>query len=175
MLFIEMTGLSGSGKSTIASLASSELTRMGYKNEVIDGDVYRKTLCKDLGFSEADRKENIRRLGIVCNLLSKNGIIAMLAAINPFEETRNELKNYGDYVKLVWINCDLETLTNRDTKDLYRRARLPEGDPDRITNLTGVNDRFDIPKNYDLVIDTSVLTIEQSVKKMVDFIIMNLS
>lgn len=155
MLFIQLTGLSGSGKSTIANGVKALLQHKGYPVEVIDGDVYRKRLCPDLGFSREDRYENIRRLGFVSNRFAENGVIAILAAINPYEAIRQELAAYGPHVKTVWIQCDLNTLIRRDTKQLYQRAFLPEGHPDKLNNLTGVNDPFEIPEMPHLVIDTA--------------------
>ena len=140
MLFIQFTGLSGAGKSTIASGVKAVLERKGYRVEVIDADIYRPILCPDLGFSKHDRIENIRRLGFVATLLAKNGVITILAAINPYELARKELVANGTKVKTVWINCDLETLIKRDTKGLYHKALLPNNSPNKIHNLTGVND-----------------------------------
>lgn len=154
MIFIQLTGLSGAGKSTIANAVKELLQNDGYKVEIIDGDVYRKKLCPDLGFSKEDRNENIRRLGFVANLLASHGVISILAAINPYENIRKELSEYGKHVKTVWINCDLETLISRDTKQLYKRAMLPIDHPDKIHNLTGVNDPYEVPVDPDLVIDT---------------------
>ena len=145
MIFIQFTGLSGAGKSTIAQFAKKQMEKEGFKIEVIDADIYRPALCPDLGFSKEDRMENIRRLGFVANLLAKNGIITILAAINPYEGVREELKSKGTKVKTVWINCSLDTLIKRDTKGLYGKAKLPDGHPDKIYNLTGVNDIYEQP------------------------------
>jgi len=171
MLFIQLTGLSGSGKSTIASRVKEKLLLHGIKVEIIDADVFRPIICRDLGFSRADRQENIRRLGFVANLLAANGVMVILAAINPYEEIREELIAYGPYVKTVWINCDLETLIKRDTKQLYKRALLPDDHPDKIKNLTGVNDPYDIPQKPDLIINTNTESEETSIDKLFNFII----
>ena len=170
MIFIQFTGLSGAGKSTIARSVKKQMEEDGFKVEVIDADIYRPVLCPDLGFSKEDRIENIRRLGFVANLLAKNGVITILAAINPYEATRKELILKGTKVKTIWINCDLETLIKRDTKGLYRKAQLPDGHPDKIYNLTGVNDVYEQPSVPDLIINTEFENIETSVKKVVDFI-----
>jgi adenylylsulfate kinase len=174
MIFIQLTGLSGSGKSTIANAVKELLRTRGYVIEVIDGDIYRKKLCPDLGFSKEDRNENIRRLGFVANLLASNGVISILAAINPYEEIRKELLKYGGHVKTVWINCDIKTLMERDTKQLYKKAFLPEGHPDKIHNLTGINDPFEIPPEPDLVIDTHKLSEAVCVDMLLQFIIQNI-
>jgi adenylylsulfate kinase len=170
MIFIQFTGLSGAGKSTIAQLVKMQMEKEGHKVEVIDADVCRPVLCPDLGFSKEDRIENIRRLGFVANLLAKNGIITILAAINPYEAVRKELISKDTKVKTIWINCGLETLIKRDTKGLYRKALLPDGHPDKIYNLTGVNDIYEQPSVPDLIINTESENIETSVKKVVDFI-----
>jgi adenylylsulfate kinase len=175
MLFIQLTGLSGSGKSTIANGVKELLLSSGFRIEVIDGDIYRKKLCSDLGFSKSDRHENIRRLGFVSNKFAENGIISILAAINPYEEIRKELSMYGPHVKTIWINCDLDTLIKRDTKQLYKKAMLPENHPDKIKNLTGVNDPYEAPENPDLVINTAIEKEDESVKLLFDYIIKNIT
>jgi adenylylsulfate kinase len=171
MILIQLTGLSGSGKSTIASGVNKMLVIDGYRVEVIDGDLYRKKLCRDLGFSKKDRNENIRRLGFIANLLATNGVIAIIAAINPYEAIRQEISDYGSYVRTVWINCDLDTLIKRDSKELYRKALLPDGHPDKINNLTGINDPFEIPGNAHLIINTDAETEKESIQKLYDYII----
>ncbi|MES2648831.1 MAG: adenylyl-sulfate kinase [Bacteroidota bacterium] len=171
MLFIQLTGLSGSGKSTIAIGVKRLLESKGLYIEVVDGDIYRKQLCSDLGFSKEDRLENIRRLGSVCNEFARNGIIAILAAINPFEAMRKKLSLYGPHVKKVWIDCDLKLLIDRDTKQLYRKAMLPDNHPDKIHNLTGVNDPYEIPLNPDLIINTGTDNKERSIIILADFIL----
>jgi adenylylsulfate kinase len=170
MIFVQLTGLSGAGKSTIAAAVKELLQGEGYKVEIVDGDVYRKKLCPDLGFSKEDRNENIRRLGFVANLLATHGVISILAAINPYEEIRQELSAYGPHVKTVWINCDLQTLLKRDTKQLYKRAMLPNDHPEKIHNLTGVNDPFEEPIDPDLVIDTHKHSEAESVAMLYDLI-----
>ena len=170
MPLFQMTGLSGAGKSSIANLLKDRLLKMNHKVEIIDGDEFRKTICADLGFSKEDRIENIKRLGFVANLLARNEIITIIAVINPYHIARNELKTlYG--AKLIYVKCDIETLRKRDTKGLYKRAFLPENHPDKIHNLTGVNDTFEIPENPDLVIDTELENIEESVQKLLNFIL----
>ena len=173
MPIFQMTGLSGSGKSSIAKLLQERISAMKLKVEIIDGDEFRKTLCADLGFSKEDRIENIKRLGFVASLLARNEIITIIAAINPYKFARNELKALYD-AKLIYVKCDLETLRKRDTKGLYERAFLPDNHPDKIQNLTGVNDTFEIPENPDLVIDTSEENLADSLEKVFDFIVKTL-
>jgi adenylylsulfate kinase len=174
MILIQLTGLSGSGKSTIANNAKKILRNKGFRVEVIDGDEYREHLCKGLGFSKTDRNENIRRLGFVGSLLARNGVIAILAAINPYEDIRIELKNRYPNVRTVWIDCDLQTLIARDTKGIYKRALYSNDHPDKIFNLTGVNDPYEAPTNPDLAIHTNLEETGESTHKLVQFILMQL-
>jgi adenylylsulfate kinase len=172
MSLFQMTGLSGAGKSTIAHLLKNKLLDLNLAIEIIDGDEFRKTLCSDLGFSKNDRIENIKRLGFVGNLLAKNGIITIIAAINPYNTARNELKKRYN-AKLIYIDCDLETIQKRDTKGLYKRALLSENHPDKIHNLTGINDVFELPENPDLLINTAIETLDVSLQKALEFILQN--
>jgi adenylylsulfate kinase len=175
MLFIQLTGLSGAGKSTIAGGVKKLLETSGLRVEVVDGDIYRKKLCPDLGFSKEDRNENIRRLGFVSNKFAANGIISILAAINPYEEIRKELSLFGPHVRTVWIDCDLDTLIERDPKQLYKKAMLPDDHPDKIYNLTGVNDPYEPPENPDLVINTANESEEVSIRMLFDYITRNIN
>ena len=173
-IFIQMTGLSGSGKSTIAKQVQRRMVRKGFHVEVIDGDEYREGLCKDLGFSKVDRNTNIRRLGFVGKVLSRNDVITIMSAINPYEETRREIREMSEHVKTVFVDCDLETLKERDTKGLYRRALLPENHPEKIKNFTGISDPFDPPLVYDLNLNTTKDSVQQSVDKLEKFIVENI-
>lgn len=143
MLLIQLTGLSGSGKSTIADGVKKALSPLGYPVEVLDGDVCRRELWKDLSFSRDDRMENIRRLGFIGNLLSRNGIITVISAINPYQKVRSDLACQYTNVKPAWINCDLATLFERDTKGLYARALLPADHPEKLHHFTGVSDPYE--------------------------------
>ena len=169
-MIIQFCGLSGSGKSTLARAAESALIKDGIKVEVIDGDEYRATLCKGLGFSRQDRFENVRRMAFVARQLSKHGIVVIICAINPYEEIREEIKNTYPNVITAFIDCSIETLKSRDTKGLYQKAFLPEGDPKRITNLTGINDPFDRPVAPDLYVNTDAKTIKNCATNVVRFI-----
>ncbi|MFN3849090.1 MAG: adenylyl-sulfate kinase [Spirosomataceae bacterium] len=172
MAIFQMTGLSGAGKSTIASKVAEKLVQIGYKVEVLDGDETRKTICKGLGFSKEDRIENISRLGFVANLLSRNGVVVIVAAINPYHEARTELKEKYN-AKLIYVSCQLEKLIERDTKGLYKRALLKNDDPNKVYNLTGVSDSFDVPDSPDLAIETTTEQVEESVGKLLEFILNN--
>jgi adenylylsulfate kinase len=174
-MIIQFCGLSGSGKTTIAVKVKELLTARSIPVEIIDGDEYRKILCADLGFSREDRNTNIRRLAFVAGKLSSYKIVTLICAINPYESVRLEVKaNYPD-VTTVYIDCGMEELIKRDTKGLYKKAMLPEGHPEKVHNLTGVNDPFDIPQNPDLVIKSDIEGSEESAKKLMDFIIARIS
>jgi adenylylsulfate kinase len=170
MLIIQLFGLSGVGKTTLAQAAKNELISKNLKVEIIDGDEYRKVICKDLAFTQTDRIENIRRLGFIGNILARNGIITLLSAISPYEIAREELKKQYQYVYGIWLDCPLEELIKRDTKGLYYRALLPDNDPNKIKNLTGINDIFEIPKNPDMIINTKESSINEAKNKLVNFI-----
>jgi adenylylsulfate kinase len=169
MIIVQLTGLPASGKTTLSNIVKRKLEGEGTDVAVLDGDIVRKTIHKELGFSEEDRKENIRRLGLMAHALQQGNEIVIIAAISPYEEIRNELKNkYG--AKTVWLKCSLEELMNRDPKGLYRRALLPADDPEKISNLSGINQDYEQPVNPDLVIDTEFNSIESSSTLLFDFI-----
>ncbi|HTK21755.1 MAG TPA: adenylyl-sulfate kinase, partial [Mucilaginibacter sp.] len=153
-MIIQFCGLSGSGKTTLAMQVKHLLQLHGISVEIIDGDTYRRTLCADLGFSKADRNENIRRLVAVANEFTGHGAISIVSAINPYEDIRLEIASRYSNVKTVYINCSLDVLMQRDTKQLYRKAMLPIGHPDRVNNLSGVNDPFEVPQHPNLIIMT---------------------
>jgi len=171
MILFQLTGLSGAGKTTLAYSVKEALTQMGYLFEVIDGDAYRSNLCRDLGFTKADRMTNIRRLSYVAKALVNNKINVIISAINPYEEVRKEVSHQFMFCKTIWINCDLDTLMQRDTKGLYKRAGLPDTDSQKIFNLSGVNDVFEEPVMPDLVVNTHLESIEESKNKLLQFII----
>ncbi|MDR6944891.1 adenylyl-sulfate kinase [Mucilaginibacter pocheonensis] len=167
-------GLSGAGKTTLAKAVATELTALGIKIEIIDGDEYRLEICKDLGYSRNDRCENIRRLGFIASRFSAQGIVTIISAINPYDDVRRELVEKYDHVNIVHIDCPVSSLIERDTKGLYKRALLPQGHPDKLLNLTGINDRFDVPYDADLYINTSQNTIQQSSSLLLYYILNNL-
>jgi len=157
-----LTGLPGSGKSTLASLAAAELRRRGHRVEILDGDEVRTHLSKDLGFSKADRDANIRRIGYVCKLLSRNGVIAISAAISPYRETRDEVRNQHQRFVEVYVKCSLEKLVERDVKGLYAKALRGE-----IPSFTGVSDPYEEPLNPELVIETDREKIEDGLQRLI--------
>ena len=172
-MIIQLCGLSGAGKSTITNAVKSRLQANGYQTEVIDGDAYRMALCKDLGFSMEDRHENIRRLAFVAGRLSSHGIIVLISAINPYEEIRLEVAKTYKNVKTVFVDCNVDVLLRRDTKGLYARALLPDWHPEKISNLTGINDRFDAPQKPDLHINTGTSSVKECTDKLFDFVTSN--
>ncbi len=137
------TGLSGAGKTTISQLVERELRARGYtKIEVLDGDVVRTHLSKGLGFSKEDRDTNIRRIGWVCHVLTRNDAIAIAAAISPYRAIRDEVRaNVGRFVE-VYVEAPLEVLAERDVKGLYRKAMAGQ-----LPNFTGVSDPYEAPLN----------------------------
>tara|TARA_R100000152_G_C6772299_1_gene199128 strand:+ start:97 stop:825 length:729 start_codon:yes stop_codon:yes gene_type:complete len=173
-LSIQMTGMSGAGKSTLSKLVAERLKKRGLLVEIIDGDEYRNNLCSDLGFSKEDRNTNIRRLGFVSKVLSRNNVITIIAAINPYDKVRKELATKDKNLKTVYIKCKMATLLDRDTKGLYKRALLPDGHNDKVYNFTGISDPFEEPENPDLVIDTAEQDIESAVQQFENFIIKNI-
>lgn len=140
------TGLSGAGKSTLASLIEQELRARQLRVEVLDGDVIRTHLSKGLGFSKEDRDTNIRRIGWVCEVLSRNGVVAVAAAISPYREIRDEVRSkVGRFVE-VYVSAPIDVLAERDVKGLYKKALRGE-----IKNFTGIDDPYEPPLNPEVV------------------------
>jgi len=156
------TGLSGSGKSTIAEMLYHELQARGLKTEILDGDVVRQNLSKGLGFSKEDRDTNILRIGFVADLLTRNGVATICCPISPYKATRDANRELiGDFVE-VYVHATLEELAqNRDPKGLYKKALAGE-----IKGFTGVDDPYEVPENPELVVDTMVETPEESLQKV---------
>jgi adenylyl-sulfate kinase len=152
------TGLSGSGKSTIAEMLYHEFQARDMKTEILDGDEVRKNLSKGLGFSKEDRDTNIMRIGYVANLLTRNGVATICCPISPYKETRDANRDLiGDFVE-VYVHATIEELAeNRDPKGLYKKALAGE-----ITGFTGVDDPYEVPENPELVVDTMVESPEES-------------
>ena len=155
------TGLSGAGKSTIASALQAELERRGRHAELLDGDEVRTHLSRGLGFSKEDRDTNIRRIGYVARLVARSGGVAITAAISPYRDVRDELRAQTPAFVEVYMRCPIETLTERDVKGLYRKALAGE-----IANFTGVSDPYEEPLNPDVVCDTARETPGESLAKV---------
>ena len=155
------TGMSGSGKITIAHLLEQQLRRMDSKVELLDGDIVRTHLSKGLGFSKEDRDENIRRIGFVCELLSRNGVIAIAAAISPYRAVRDGVRErIGNFIE-VYMKCPLDVLVERDVKGLYKRALAGE-----ISHFTGISDPYEPPLHPEVTLNSSTETPEQSLQKI---------
>jgi adenylyl-sulfate kinase len=153
--------MSGAGKSTISHLLEQRLRSLGAKVEVLDGDVVRTHLSKGLGFSKEDRDENIRRIGFVCELLSRNGVIAIAAAISPYRAVREELRaRILNFVE-VYVECPIEVLADRDVKGLYRKALAGE-----IPQFTGISDPYEPPRAPEVTVNSSRETPEESVDRI---------
>ncbi|HEY6407418.1 MAG TPA: adenylyl-sulfate kinase [Ktedonobacteraceae bacterium] len=158
---IWFTGLSGAGKSTLSEIIEKRLNERGRNVEVLDGDVVRTHLSKGLGFSREDRDTNIKRIGFVCGLLSRNNVICISAAIAPYAEAREWARNeIGSFVE-VYIKCPIEVCRERDVKGLYKLV-----DEGKIKNFTGVDDPYEEPEHPELVIETDRETIEESVSRI---------
>jgi len=162
------TGLSGSGKTTLSDALEEELYKRGYKTYILDGDKIRNGLCKDLGFSETDRTENIRRVGEVANLMRDSGLIVISAFISPFAKDREVVRETigAENLVRIFVDCPLEVCEQRDVKGLYKRARLGE-----IKKFTGISSPFEIPEESELVLKTAEHTIEQLIGTILEFIL----
>lgn len=159
------TGLSGAGKTTIRMVVERQLRQMGLAVEVLDGDIVRQNLTKGLGFSKEDRDENIRRIGFVSHLLSRNGVIVLVSAISPYRTTRDEVRTkIGEFVE-VYVNASLEVCEQRDVKGLYRKARAGE-----IKQFTGIDDPYEAPLHPEVECRTDQETVEESAAKVMKFL-----
>jgi len=159
------TGLSGAGKSTLANLVSEELRRRGRCVEILDGDEVRTNLSKGLGFSKEDRDTNIKRIGYVCKLLSRNGVVAISAAISPYREIRDyNRQQIGNFIE-VYVECSIEELTRRDVKGLYKKALAGE-----IQNFTGISDPYEPPPKPEIALDSCRQSVEDSVRAILGYL-----
>lgn len=159
------TGLSGSGKSTIAHMIEKRFKAQGLKTEVLDGDIVRTHLSKGLGFSKEDRDANILRIGYVASLLSRNGVVSITAAISPYRAIRNEVRNMHENFVEVYAKCPLEVLEKRDVKGLYKKARRGE-----ISQFTGISDPYEEPENPEIIVETDKETPEESTFKILKYL-----
>ncbi|MGB3138225.1 MAG: adenylyl-sulfate kinase [Nodosilinea sp.] len=160
---IWFTGLSGSGKSTIARALETELRQRGCQMELLDGDIVRTNLTKGLGFSKEDRDENIRRIGFVSHLLSRNGVVVLVSAISPYREARDTVRDrIGDFIE-VFIDAPLSVCEDRDVKGLYKKARAGE-----IKQFTGIDDPYEAPLEPEVHCHTDRQTVDESVAQVID-------
>ena len=164
---IWLTGLSGSGKSTIANILELELQKMGIKTYTLDGDNVRHGINSDLTFSPADRTENIRRIAEISNLMIDAGIVVLAAFVSPYKKDRENIKNIVKDVNFVevFVDTSLEECERRDVKGLYAKARRGE-----IENMTGISAPYEAPENPDIKIETENETVEEAVVRIIKYI-----
>ncbi len=164
-----LTGMSGSGKSTLTERVSRELALRGLGVEVLDGDVVRTHLSRGLSFSKEDRDINVRRIGWVCSILARHGVVTLSAAISPYADVRHECRLMteasGAAFVEVFCRASLETLIERDVKGLYKKALAGE-----IQNFTGVSDPYEAPQNPDVLIESDRDSVEDSVQKILTYL-----
>jgi adenylylsulfate kinase len=156
------TGLSGAGKTTISQAVADEVRARGRNVEILDGDIVRQNLSKGLGFSKEDRDTNVRRIGFVANLLSRNGVVAITAAISPYAAIRREIRAQAEHFIEIYVKAPLEVCEARDVKGLYAKARAGE-----IKGFTGIDDPYEDPENPEVICETDQEDIIESVKKVV--------
>jgi adenylylsulfate kinase len=155
-----LTGLPSSGKTTIARALEKRLLDEGHAVEVLDGDVVRTHLTKDLGFSREDREENVRRIGFVADLLSRNGVVVLCPVIAPYRSVRDEVREmHGDRFVEVYVSTPLDTCSERDVKGLYAKQKAGE-----LSGLTGVDDPYEPPLKPEVVVPTHEQTLDESVE-----------
>jgi adenylyl-sulfate kinase len=160
------TGLSGAGKTTISEIVERELRARGSRVEVLDGDVVRENLSKGLGFSKEDRDTNIRRIAFVADLLSRNGVPVITAAISPYREIRDEAREtMGDRFIEVFVKASVEVCAERDVKGLYEKAFKGE-----IKEFTGVSDPYEEPEHAELIVDTETESPEESAQRVITLV-----
>ena len=160
------TGLSGAGKTTISGLLETELRARGSKLEILDGDIVRENLSKGLGFSKEDRDTNIRRIAFVADLLSRNGVPVITAAISPYRALRDEARELmGDRFVEAYVKASVEVCEERDVKGLYAKARSGE-----IKEFTGVSDPYEPPENPELILDTEHQSAEESALQILGYL-----
>ncbi|NLN28888.1 MAG: adenylyl-sulfate kinase [Firmicutes bacterium] len=154
-----LTGLSGAGKSTLARLLEAELKARGLRVEVLDGDEVRQNLSQGLGFSKADRDTQVRRIGYVARLLTRNGVVTIVAAISPYRKAREEVRaQIGRFIE-IYVQCPLRTCIERDVKGLYKKALAGE-----IQQFTGISDPYEPPDRPEIVVDTSRQSPDESLQ-----------
>jgi len=165
ILTVWLTGLSGAGKTTISHQVYERLQRAGYRVELLDGDVTRQSLTKGLGFTRADREENIRRIGFVAHLLTRNNVIVLVSVISPYRAMRQEVRQQIGAFLEVYVDAPLAVCEQRDVKELYQRARAGE-----IKQFTGIDDPYEPPLNAEVNCHTDRETVDQSVARVMDAI-----
>jgi adenylylsulfate kinase len=166
-VLVWFTGLPGSGKSTISHELEYRISRQNIRTYVLDGDNVRHGLCKDLGFSAVDRRENLRRVGEVAFLFVDAGILTIAAFASPYKADRRMVRQMfapGDFIE-VYLRCDVTVCEERDPKGLYKKARCGE-----IKNFTGISDPYEPPENPEIILETDRLSIDDSVKMIMGYL-----
>ncbi|UCC53620.1 MAG: adenylyl-sulfate kinase [Anaerolineaceae bacterium] len=158
-----MTGLSGSGKTSIAMVLVDKLKNRGLKVERLDGDVVRQSLTRDLGFTEEDRKKNIERVTFVAKLLSRNGVGTICSFISPYQAVRDDVRANTTNFLEVFVDAPLDVVIERDVKGLYKKAIAGE-----IPNFTGISDPFEAPNNPDIHLHTDQSSVEECAQNILD-------
>jgi adenylyl-sulfate kinase len=158
---IWLTGMSGAGKSTISEKLIERLRSANAKVELLDGDIVRTNLSQGLGFSREDRDANVRRIGFVSRLLSRNGVVVIVAAISPYRDTRDEVKKTINNFLEVYVECPIEVLASRDVKGLYKKAIAGE-----VGSFTGISDPYEPPLSPDVTVRSDRETVDESVDKI---------
>lgn len=159
------TGLSGAGKSTLSALVAEALRKRGEKVEVLDGDEVRTNLSAGLSFSKEDRDINVKRIGYVCKLLTRNGVWAVSAAISPYRDIRDfNRAQIGQFIE-IYVECSIEELARRDVKGLYKKALAGE-----IKNFTGVSDPYEPPQNPEITVNSGTEKVEESLNKILAYL-----
>ena len=159
------TGLSGSGKSELASRVATKLEKMEKKVEILDGDVVRQSLTKDLGFTEADRKTNLERVTFVAKLLSRNGVATLVSFISPYIASRDTARETTTNFIEVFVKCPVEVCIERDVKGLYKKAIAGE-----IKNFTGISHPYEDPLNPEIIVETDNETPDESTQKIMEYL-----
>jgi len=159
------TGLPCSGKTTVANAVAEKLKKMNLKVERLDGDIVRKGLTRDLGFSKEDRDKNIERVTFVAKLLSRNNVATLVSFVSPYIEKRKHAKEETTNFIEVYVNCPVEVCKERDVKGMYEKAMKGE-----IKDFTGVDDPYEEPKNPEIVLETDKESVEESTDKVMDFL-----
>jgi adenylyl-sulfate kinase len=156
-----LTGMSGAGKTTLSEGLMTRFHECQCKAELLDGDIIRTNLSRELGFSRADRDTNIRRIGFVAELLCRNGVIVVVAAISPYREAREDVKSRISQFVEVFVDCPIEVLAARDVKGLYAKALSGQ-----VGNFTGISDPYERPLQADIVIHSDRETVDESLDKI---------
>lgn len=162
---IWLTGLPGSGKTTIGHAILEEFRLRGLKSEFLDGDEIRRTLSSELGFTKEDRHTHLKRVTYLCELLNRNSIISIVALISPYRESRQYARDKLEKFVEVWVQCPIEICMQRDPKGLYKKAKTG-----RLNSLTGLQDPYEVPLAPEIVVCTNTESILQSTQKIIDYI-----